>query len=215
MKFFLKTGVLSALAVLTLVLLAPAIGNAQTINGSISGAVTDQNGSAISGATIKVTKVGTGAMREATTNSEGIYRIVGLPVGIYAVRVEQSGFQPQVNERVDVNVAIDATANFTLSTASVQEVVIVTETAGLLETTQSQVVKTVTSRTILELPGRNNLNGLALLNPGVLPTNNGRPGSGFAVNARTTSRLMARIITMSHCPRRARAYRRKPSANFS
>jgi TonB-dependent Receptor Plug Domain. len=186
MKIFLKTGVLSALAVLTLVLLAPAIGNAQTINGSISGAVTDQNGSAISGATIKVTKVGTGAMREATTNSEGIYRIVGLPVGIYAVRVEQSGFQPQVNERVDVNVAIDATANFTLSTASVQEVVIVTETAGLLETTQSQVVKTVTSRTILELPGRNNLNGLALLNPGVLPTNNGRPGSGFAVNGNRT-----------------------------
>ena len=186
MKIFLKTGVLSALAVLTLVLLAPAIGNAQTINGSISGAVTDQNGSAISGATVKVTKVETGAMREAITNSEGIYRIVGLPVGVYSVNVAQSGFQPQVNERVEVSVAIDATANFTLSTASVQEVVIVTETAGLLETTQSQVVKTVSSRMILELPGRNNLNGLALLNPGVLPTNNGRPGSGFAVNGNRT-----------------------------
>src|SRR5690349_11538505 len=133
MKMFLKTRLSSASAVLAFLLLLPVMGNAQTINGSISGAVTDQNGSAISGASVKVTKVGTGATREATTNSEGIYRIVGLPVGIYAVRVEQSGFQPQVNERVDVSVAIDATANFTLSTASVQEVVVVTETAGLLE----------------------------------------------------------------------------------
>src|SRR5215475_211129 len=186
MKIFLKTRSSSALAVLALFLLLPALAAAQTINGSISGAVTDQNGSALSGATIRVTKIGTGSTREAATNNEGVYRIVGLPVGIYAVRVEQSGFQPQVNERVDVRVAIDATANFTLSTTSVQEVVIVTETVGLLETTQSQVVKTINNRTILELPGRNNLNGLALLNPGVLPTNNGRPGSGFAVNGNRT-----------------------------
>jgi outer membrane receptor protein involved in Fe transport len=186
MKMFLKARLSSASAVLAFVLLLSAIGNAQTINGSISGAVTDQNGSALSGVSVKVIKAGTGAMREATTNNEGIYRIVGLPVGVYAVRVELSGFQPQVNERVDVSVAVDATANFTLGPASVQEVVIVSETAGLLETTQSQVVKTVNDRMILELPGRNNLNGLALLNPGVLPTNNNRPGSGFAVNGNRT-----------------------------
>jgi outer membrane receptor protein involved in Fe transport len=186
MKIFLKTRLSSALAVLALFLFLPVMGVAQTINGSISGAVTDQNGSAISGATIKVTKIGTGATRDVATNSEGIYRIVGLPVGLYSVRVEQGGFQPQVNERVEVNVAVDARANFTLTAASVQEVVIVTETAGLLETTQSQMVKTVGERTILELPGRNNLNGLALLNPGVLPTNNARPGSGFAVNGNRT-----------------------------
>src|SRR5262245_58959020 len=186
MKMFAKARVLSASAILAVVLLLTAMGNAQTINGSISGAVTDQNGSAISGATVKATRVGTGATREATTNGEGLYRIVGLPVGVYTVRVEQSGFQPQVNERVEVSVAIDATANFTLRTAAVQEVVVVTETAALLEATQSQVVKTVDDRTILELPGRNVLNGLALLNPGVLPTNNGRPGSGFAVNGNRT-----------------------------
>src|SRR5215510_1313342 len=186
MKMLAKTRLLSASGVFAFVLLFSAMGNAQTINGSISGAVTDQNGSVISGATVKATRVGTGATREAITNNAGIYRIVGLPVGVYAVRVEQTGFQPQVNERVDVGVAIDATANFMLSTASVQEVVVVTETAGLLETTQSQVVKTVDNRTILELPGRNTLNGLALLNPGVLPTNNGRPGSGFAVNGNRT-----------------------------
>src|SRR5215813_11275725 len=114
MKMFLKARLSSASAVLAFVLLLTAMGNAQTINGSISGVVTDQNGSVISGATVKATRVGTGATREAITNSAGIYRILGLPVGVYAVRVEQTGFQPQVNERVDVSVAIDATANFML-----------------------------------------------------------------------------------------------------
>jgi outer membrane receptor protein involved in Fe transport len=183
---YLKIRLSGALALLGLALLLPAMGNAQTINGSISGAITDQNGSAVPGVLIKVTKVGTGSTREATTDSEGLYRIVGLPVGVYSVRVEQAGFQSQVNERIEVRVAIDATANFSLKAAGVQEVVTVTETAVLLETTQSQVVKTVNTRTILELPGRNNLNGLALLNPGVLPTQNGRPGSGFAVNGNRT-----------------------------
>jgi outer membrane receptor protein involved in Fe transport len=186
MKMFLKTQLSRGLAILAIALLLPALGDAQTINGSISGAVTDPNGSAVSGALVRVTKIGTGLTREATTNSEGIYRIVGLPVGDYTVRVEQGGFQTQVNERIEVSVAIDATANFTLKAASVQEVVTVTDTAALLETTQSQVVKTVNTRTILELPGRNNLNGLALLNPGVLPTQNNRPGSGFAVNGNRT-----------------------------
>jgi outer membrane receptor protein involved in Fe transport len=159
---------------------------AQTINGSISGVVTDQQGAAVSGARITATNAATGAAREAFTNQEGLYRIAGLPIGAYSVKVEQTGFQPQVNERVEVNVTVDAAANFTLNAGAVQEVVTVTETAALLETTQSQVSKVVDSTRILELPGRNNLNGLALLNPGVLPNQNGRPGSGFAVNGNRT-----------------------------
>jgi outer membrane receptor protein involved in Fe transport len=174
------------LLLLTSVFLLPVTGNSQTINGSISGVVKDQTGAAIAGAVVKVTNVGTGATREATTNGEGLYRVAGLPIGTYSVRAEKGGFQANLIERVDVNVAVDSSANFTLGTAALQEVVTVTDTTALLETTQSQVTKTVDSRQILELPGRNNLNGLALLNPGVLPNQNGRPGSGFAVNGNRT-----------------------------
>jgi outer membrane receptor protein involved in Fe transport len=160
--------------------------SAQTIYGSVSGVVKDQTGAAIPGATVKATNRQTGAVREVTTNEEGLYRIAALPSGTYSIKVEKGGFQSQVNEQVEINVAVDASANFSLGTATVQEVVTVTESAALLEATQSQVVKTVESRRILELPGRNSLNGLALLNPGVLPNQNGRPGSGFAVNGNRT-----------------------------
>src|SRR5262245_16250771 len=114
---YLKIRLSGALALLGLALLLPAMGNAQTINGAISVAIPDQMGSAGPGVLIQVTKAGPGLTREATTNSEGLYRIVGLPVGVYSVRVEQAGFQSQVNERVEVSVAIDATANFSLKAA--------------------------------------------------------------------------------------------------
>ncbi|MEK7833854.1 MAG: carboxypeptidase-like regulatory domain-containing protein, partial [Acidobacteriota bacterium] len=167
---------------LVCLILSGQTAQAQTINGSISGVIADQNGAAIAGAKIVATNTQTGASREATTNQEGLYRISGLPIGAYTVKVEKQGFQPQINERVEVSVAVDSAANFTLGAGTVQEVVTVTETAALLEATQSQVTKVVDSTRILELPGRNTLNGLALLNPGVLPNQNGRPGSGFAVN---------------------------------
>jgi outer membrane receptor protein involved in Fe transport len=174
------------LALLLIGSLCDHAAQAQTINGSISGSVTDQSGAAIPGARVIAVSTATGATREVTTNQEGLYHIAGLPIGAYSVRVEMAGFQPQVNERVDVSVAVDSAANFTLNAGVVQEVVVVTESAALLETTQSQVTKVVNDRQILELPGRNNLNGLALLNPGVLPNQNGRPGSGFAVNGNRT-----------------------------
>jgi hypothetical protein len=58
--------------------------------------------------------------------------------------------------------------------------------APLIDTVKSQISKQVESRRILELPGRNTLNGLALLQSGALPNQNGRPGSGFSVNGGRT-----------------------------
>ncbi|HEX7957091.1 MAG TPA: TonB-dependent receptor, partial [Pyrinomonadaceae bacterium] len=154
---------------------------AQTINGNIVGTITDEQGAAVPGVVVTATNVGTGATRTATTNDEGLYRIAGLPVGDYMVKTEKSGFGAG-SSTVGVSVGIDSKADFTLRAGGVAEQVTVVATGALLESTQSQVAKTVEQTRILELPGRNSLNGLALLNPGVLPNQNSRPGSGFAVN---------------------------------
>lgn len=166
--------------------LVPIAVEAQTIYGNISGQVVDETGAAVPGVTITVTNVSTGATREATTNDEGLYKISGLPVGVYNVRAEKSGFAPQTVENLQVSTGVDSTANFKLGVGAVREEVVVVAAGALLEAQQSQVTKTVDPVRILELPGRNSLNGLALLQPGVLPNNNGRPGSGFAVNGNRT-----------------------------
>ena len=182
----MKTRFFSVLALLLLGSFLAVPPHAQTINGSISGSVTDQNAATVPGVTITVTNTQTGQTRDAVTNNEGLFRVNGLPVGVYTVKAEKTGYGIGTNESVQVSPGVNTDANFKLSAGSVTASVDVSDTGALLETTQSQVSKTVDQQRILELPGRNSLNGLALLNPGVLPNQNGRPGSGFAVNGNRT-----------------------------
>ncbi len=181
----MRRSLLITLAVLACSFLLSPSATAQTINGSISGVVTDANGAAVAGAMVTATQVGTGQSRDATTNEEGLYRISSLGIGGYSVKIEKAGFG-SVSETTQVSSGADTTVNFKLSAGAVTAQVEVTDTGAILETTQSQVIKTVDQRRIQLLPGRNTLNGLALLNPGVLPNQNGRPGSGFAVNGNRT-----------------------------
>lgn len=169
-----------------LILGVVTISYGQTINGTISGIVVDQQGAVISGATATVVNSEINFRRSATTNNNGNFRIAGLSVGFYTVTVEKEGFSTKINNDVQVSVGTDTNLSFELATGTVSATVEVTSVGEILDTTQSQVSKTITERQILELPGRNTLNGLALLNPGVLPNQNGRPGSGFAVNGNRT-----------------------------
>lgn len=178
---------LNSLSVLLMIFIYQFTAQGQTINGSISGTVIDTQDAVVSGATVTATNNQTGSTRTVETNDSGSFRFSGLPVGVYTVKVEKSGFDSLINNNVQVSVASDANLQLKLETGSVGATVDVSTTVGeVLDTTQSQVSKTVNEKQILELPGRNTLNGLALLNPGVLPNQNGRPGSGFAVNGNRT-----------------------------
>lgn len=160
--------------------------SAQTINGNITGTVLDPQGAAVVGATVTASNRETGFQRSVTSNEEGRFSINALPVGVYNVRVEATNFAVSTTENVQVNTSENTELNINIATGSVSATVDVTAAGELLDTTQSQVSKVVDQQKILELPGRNSLNGLALLNPGVLPNQNGRPGSGFAVNGNRT-----------------------------
>jgi outer membrane receptor protein involved in Fe transport len=168
-------------------LLLPIPTHAQSIHGGIVGQVTDESGASVPGAAVTVKNVNTGATREAVTNEEGLYRFSSLPIGTYSVSVAKTGFGTSVVERVEVSVSVDSTANVKLGAAALREEVNVVAEGALLETQTSQVTKVVDQRRVMELPlSGTNTNNLALLSPGVLPNQNGRPGSGFAVNGNRT-----------------------------
>lgn len=169
-----------------IVMMSAAISAAQTINGTISGTIVDAQGAAIAGATVTATNAENGFSRSVTTSGEGQFRVAGLPVGTYSVKVEANGFAPKTDPKAQVSVGTETELRFELTPGSVEVVVEVTSAGELLDTTQSQVQNTVSTTQILELPGRNTLNGLALLVPGVLPNAQNRPGSGFAVNGNRT-----------------------------
>jgi hypothetical protein len=85
---------LSALAVLALVL-APGVLWAQSAqSASLVGKVTDESGGAIPGVTVTVKSPALQVAELTTvTSSEGEYRLLELPPGVYTATFELSGFQ--------------------------------------------------------------------------------------------------------------------------
>jgi Carboxypeptidase regulatory-like domain len=160
------------------------------VSASIKGTVTDASGAAVVGAKVTVKNPALGIERTTTTNGSGDYEIPSLPPGVYKVKIEQSGFQPEEADRVSIEISQNIVQNFSLKVATSTEVITVEGTAPIIESTTMTVGGTISQRTVQELP----LNGrhfvdLALLVPGsVTAPQNGfltaplRGQGAFAVN---------------------------------
>lgn len=165
-----------------LLLVGGAAARAQSIYGSVSGKVLDPSGAVIPNAKVLVRSIDTGLTREAETDGTGFYTVRSLAVGRYQIEYAAGGFEKLVRGPIAVDSAVDRSIEVTLKPGGTMELVTVTEQAPLIESTQAQVSKGVEPYRIMELPGLNSLNGLALLQPGTTNNNNSRPGSGFVVN---------------------------------
>ncbi|HET8782352.1 MAG TPA: carboxypeptidase regulatory-like domain-containing protein, partial [Pyrinomonadaceae bacterium] len=107
----------STILVVVISMLAFAMqAKAQTITGSISGAVTDSNGSVIPSATVTLASEKTGQTRTAATNSEGRFNFAALQPGIYSLKIEQQGFQA-FEQR---NIILSANENLALGDLKLQ-----------------------------------------------------------------------------------------------
>src|SRR5260370_15896255 len=87
------------------VLLACASAFAQQTTGTVTGRVVDQQGAAIPGVTVTAKNLATGFTRTETSDGEGVDRLQALPVGIYEVNAELSGFATASQQDVAANVA--------------------------------------------------------------------------------------------------------------
>ncbi|HET8797317.1 MAG TPA: carboxypeptidase-like regulatory domain-containing protein, partial [Thermoanaerobaculia bacterium] len=85
---------------LVIILLLPTLLFAQTGASSLSGTVTDEQGSPVPGVTLTATNTQTGLVRTAITAADGVYRFPSLPVGTYTVTAELSGFATVTTENV-------------------------------------------------------------------------------------------------------------------
>jgi carboxypeptidase family protein/TonB-dependent receptor-like protein len=164
----------------------------ETINyASLGGRVTDPQGAVVPGAAVSARQIETNITAETTTDSDGRFRFPYLKVGSYEVKVRLQGFADSVRTlRLTLGAAFDLPVS--LSVAGLNTAVTVTGEATLLEAARSQIAATVPQVEVQRLPmnGRNFLD-LALLVPGVSPTNIGStqlfpetsavPGQGISV----------------------------------
>ena len=157
------------------------------VTGSISGTVQDPSAAVVEGAAVTATQNATNSPFKTSTGSAGTFQIPGLPVGLYTVTVEASGFAPL---RVD-NVVVQAGTSSPLGQltmkvgTSAAEVTVEASTA-LLQPDTVQISAEFDSQKTQDLPIGNGFDFVALLTPGVAPsggnifTNNN--GAEFSTN---------------------------------
>jgi Carboxypeptidase regulatory-like domain/TonB dependent receptor len=152
---------------LFILLLAPRPASAQ-FSGAIQGTITDSQKAVVSEATVIVTNLASGVTREATTSSEGVFRVLSLGPGTYRVQVAKPGFLTAERENITVGISQAVRVDVTLEVSGVQESVTVTTAAPLVETEQGRVSGRVDRLQLQEMPlsGRN-LYNLIALQPGV------------------------------------------------
>ena len=144
--------------------------NAQFDAATVLGTVTDPSGAVVSHCQVALRNTATAAVLTAATDERGEFRIVGVSVGPYELKVTAQGFQPAeanfdltvgAHQRVDVQLRVATTATTVTATAE----------ATQLETESSERGQVVNEREIAELP----LNGrqysqLVELTAGVVPS---------------------------------------------
>ncbi|MGH9804208.1 MAG: carboxypeptidase regulatory-like domain-containing protein, partial [Candidatus Acidiferrales bacterium] len=162
-----QIGFLAGFLALLLFLALPA--RAQTISGVIAGVVKDPQGAALAAVSIIVTNPGTGRSYVASTDDQGYYRIPEIPPGEYQVTAELGGFQTEKHINVRVSVNRLTVESFALQIPPKVEVVEVTSTAPMTDTTGATLSVTFPDRPVSELPILSrDINNLALLSAGVV-----------------------------------------------
>jgi Carboxypeptidase regulatory-like domain/TonB dependent receptor len=144
-------------ALLLFWLSSPARVAGQTFSGSVIGLVTDASGSAIPGARVVLTDVGTGVQRSQDTNSTGNYTFAELSAGVYGVRVTKTGFKEAVSKEITLTPGATMRSDAALAVGDVTETVQISAQPPTLNTDNAELGSILTHDEVLDLP----LNSLA------------------------------------------------------
>jgi hypothetical protein len=151
----------------------------------VRGTIYDPNKAAIPGANVSITRLETGEVRTAITNSEGEYAITSLPASYYEIKIQSQGFATQirrfallVNQELRLN--IDLYLENPAYDVPSEPLPLKKDSASLGTVIENRQV------TGLPLDGRN-FYELSLLVPGAVPPAPGSAGSvrgdfAFSVN---------------------------------
>lgn len=149
-----------------LLLLSCGVGYAQS-TGAIVGTVKEATGAVIPGAAVKITDTGTGITREITSDDNGRYVAESLPVGVYDITAEMTGFKRFAHREIKLNVADRLSIDIVMEIGQVSEVVTVQGGPPVVQTETGAINYLISGNQVTELAvnGRNFVQ-LAQLVPG-------------------------------------------------
>ena len=172
-------GIVTAGMVLSLLL--GTVG-AQSLFGTISGQVLDEQGGTLPGADVILTDQTSRVTQRTTTNNEGVFVFAAVPAGTYTIKVELQGFSSW--EATDITSRLGERRSVTgikLRVGNLAETVSVTARPEIAPLDSGEKSARLTSEQIQNVPmvGRSTAELLKLL-PGMTPISNGTSNSpGF------------------------------------
>ena len=156
-------------SILLTALACAVIGHAQTstTSGAIRGTVKSRQGAQVKGASLLARNTETGFSRTITTNDQGEYQFVFLPVGSYDLTVTAQGLRAGKSASIRVSLGQTTDLNFTLDSAEASAVVEVVAQAQALDAAQINTQTSISQELVDAIPvnGRN-FTDLVQLTPG-------------------------------------------------
>lgn len=119
--------------VLLATLLAASDAWAQTQTGEIFGRVSDASGAVLPGTVVTLTGPALLQPQATTAATSGAYRFPNLPVGVYTVTFELTGFKRVLRPEVRIQAGFNAEVNGRLELSSVEETVTVTGQSPIID----------------------------------------------------------------------------------
>jgi len=174
-----------------LVLAAGGTAWSQTVQGVITGTITDPTGAVVPGATVTITNVGTNISQSTTTGSDGSYRFALVPPGTYTLEVKAANFGGVRVSGIVVEASQTIAINRQLELAKTSQLVEVTAEVPLVQTATSDLAYQVDAKTIQNaaLVDRDIFDVLPFMAPSVSPGLDMSPTSGGAREAGTSYML--------------------------
>jgi outer membrane receptor protein involved in Fe transport len=156
------------LLVVTLLLLLAALpAAAQSLTGTVSGTVKDEQGGVLPG--VNVTLVGRTGTRSVVTGADGTFRFAAVSPGTYSLTAEISGFRPRRQDNVDVSIGRVVELPFSLAVGGVTETVDVVGESPVVDVVSSATDNTLSQDMLFNLPIRPGNAAVEMLNflPGI------------------------------------------------
>jgi hypothetical protein len=173
-----------------LIVLAPSLSSAQDATGRVVGTTSDQQAAVIPDVQITVTNTATHVARKTSTDRDGYFQVLALPIGDYQVTAEHGGFRTIISDEHKLLINQSLRIDLTMQVGSTNQKIEVQANAAAVETVDATLGQSVTSRQLINMPlnGRDVLD-LALLQPGVTESNddNSAPGNFSIAGGRSDS----------------------------
>jgi hypothetical protein len=143
---------------------------------SIGGVVRDTSGAVLPGVTVEASSdVLIEKLRVATTDGSGVYRIVDLRPGTYAITFTLPGFSTYRRDGLALAAEFNATVNAELRVGSLEETITVTGESPIVDVQSAKRQQTLDSDTIQAIPTARGYAGLAVLIPNMVQSGGGAP----------------------------------------